>query len=1162
MTYRNRARLMRALRAGWWCRGGGGRRRRRQQQQFVVGREELRARMRGLRKTNNNANTTITTNNTTNNTTNATTRGDEGGRGDEGDGGGEDVASRIAVGCDFCGCHEEDLGGRPSRSEDGGRDDISDMDNCESNDDDENVDDDDDNDDVDEEYARHESYLKWMDGNEKLERERRRVESLFADLVCSRERCDILSERLSEVTRERDRLLSKSSLSSPAVAVAVSSSPMESPQKEEVGEGGGFEKTKIEMSATKIKMLVSEQNDSLTERATELALETAARGGTARLLPVPSCDAGRSMEPKEEAAKEAVEKMKMEGLVAKNEMHLRQYVLQLSTVAHLTEQNDLLTQRVAALETENEEMGDEMDYLMDEILLLRRGKEGGVDMSKNVDTSHSLGSLMFESLSEDGDDDYESYEDDDNYLDSENFVFEEPTMTNQDVNISTEENARFPPTPCQEEGDLILMHQPVGGEDEGGRMVEDVGIVENVGIVDDGSISLSTLKDLEESMITACASVPVVLTPVAHDNNDLSNMLVPHKDQTKSSFGDKVHVIVAAGNMQSRLVAEVVKESASTVPKADETSKMSIAATIAEIVKSESDFDEAYLMPGKRQLYLSGAEELHTEPKETPSIASLELVNEFTVAILELDEESAVAVEFQDENESSVVNIDAIKPNISNPITENNDIFMEDTVESKVTLLSNKRNELDQQRCVGEAEEDGVIEVFDSHPDTNSANECAVINEKDGLEDGAVMKEFDCRPDTITVDQYGVINDEKREISSDEKRKASKETTMMNLSTASTTCLHSNSADLSIQCTDSEVTKSNIPSSKNRDEVTSLQISTALKKIVLEKTSISCSEIGTESSVVILLDKIETLVGDFDATISKKDALISETNEENIDTANSIQLTREEAKIKIGKIEDFASLHAEVKRVELGEQNWLDGIENDGAGVKAFVSNRDLNSADHYLDQKESRHNACGAITNPQRRIHDDLLVRFRDRTAAREEQYSNSSSSQLTREEAKIMIGKIEEKIEDVASLDAEVKRVELGEQNWLDGIENDGAGVKAFVSNRDLNSADHYLDQKESRHNACGAITNPQRRIHDDLLVRFRDRTAAQEEQYSNSSSSSKSYEDFLSFAAAPMIHGEGRNLSEELSSPTTASPQAKKENAVKMLSKLWNRKSRRAV
>ena len=190
------------------------------------------------------------------------------------------------------------------------------------------------------------------------------------------------------------------------------------------------------------------------------------------------------------------------------------------------------------------------------------------------------------------------------------------------------------------------------------------------------------------------------------------------------------------------------------------------------------------------------------------------------------------------------------------------------------------------------------------------------------------------------------------------------------------------------------------------------------------------------------------------------------------------------------------------------------------------------------------------------------MLVRFRDRASAQEEQYRNSSSSQLTREEAKITIGKVEEKIEDVASLDAKVKRVEQDEHNSVNGNEDGGAGVKGFVSNRDLNSADHYFDQKESRHNAGGAIINLPRRSHDDLLVRFRDRAAAQEEQYSNSSSSSKSYEDFLSFAAAPMIHGEGRNTSEELSSPTTASPQAKKENAVKMLSKLWNRKSRRAV
>jgi hypothetical protein len=625
---------------------------------------------------------------------------------------------------------------------------------------------------------------------------------------------------------------------------------------------------------------------------------------------------------------------------------------------------------------------------------------------------------------------------------------------------------------------------------------------------------------------------------------------------------------------------------------------------------------------------------------------------------------------------------------------------MEDTVESKVTLLSNKRNELDQQRCVGEAEEDGaIVEVLDSHPDKKIANEYAMINKKEGsanrsmmmdnqspkstdcvqldeemaiaaylhhenenlacsfesmiseishpfsekddgframmmanktpmwtacvqiekelanasklqdkneslvgsleamitvvshplpkidygfteeaadlkvtlspgkrleldqqpwvgkdIEDGAIIKEFDCHPNTKTVDQYGVTNGEKRKASSDEKRTASRGTMAMNLSPASTACLRSNSADLSLD----DLSTSDIPSSKNRDDITSMQISTELKKIVLEKTSISRSELGTESSVVVLLDKNETLVGNFDATISKNGHPKSGTNDEDIDTVNSIQLTREDAKIKIRKIEDFAALHAEVKWVELDEQNWVDGNEEGGSGVKGFVSNRDFNSVDRYLDQKESRHNTGGAITIPRRRIHDELIVRFRDRAAAQEEQYSNSSSSLLTGEDTKIKIGNIE----NFAALHADVKRMELDELNWVDGNEEGGSGAKGFVSNLDFNSADRYLDQKESRHNAGGAITNPQRRIHDDLLVRFRDRAASQEEQYSNSSSSSKSYEDFLSFAAAPSIHGEGRTLSEELSSPTTAPPQVMKDNAVKMLSKLWNRKSRRAV
>ena len=273
----------------------------------------------------------------------------------------------------------------------------------------------------------------------------------------------------------------------------------------------------------------------------------------------------------------------------------------------------------------------------------------------------------------------------------------------------------------------------------------------------------------------------------------------------------------------------------------------------------------------------------------------------------------------------------------------------------------------------------------------------------------------------------GVINDKKWE--------ASRGTMRMNLSPASTDFLHSNSADLSFD----DFSSSDIPPSKTRDDITSLQISTALKKRVLEKASMSRSELGTESYVVKLLDKNDTLVGNSNATISKNGHIISK-----IDTVNSIQLTREDAKIKIDEFE----------------------------------------------------------------------------------------------------------------------LKRVELDEQNWVDGNEEGGAGVKAFVSSRDFNSADHYFDQKESRRNAGSAIINPQRRINDDLIVRFRDRAAAQEEQYSNSSSSSKSYEDFLSFTAAPTIHGEGRTLSEELSSPTTASQHAMKGNAVRMLSKLWNRKSRSAV
>ncbi len=49
-------------------------------------------------------------------------------------------------------------------------------------------------DDTGDECAQQASYLRWVEGNEMLEREGRRLESLFANLVCSQERCDMLSK--------------------------------------------------------------------------------------------------------------------------------------------------------------------------------------------------------------------------------------------------------------------------------------------------------------------------------------------------------------------------------------------------------------------------------------------------------------------------------------------------------------------------------------------------------------------------------------------------------------------------------------------------------------------------------------------------------------------------------------------------------------------------------------------------------------------------------------------------------------------------------------------------------------------------------------------------------------------------------------------------------
>ena len=66
----------------------------------------------------------------------------------------------------------------------------------------------DNNDDEDEgnsSQLQYATYLKWVQENDMLEHERRKVESLKVDLLCFQERCGILTEKLDEVTTERDR---------------------------------------------------------------------------------------------------------------------------------------------------------------------------------------------------------------------------------------------------------------------------------------------------------------------------------------------------------------------------------------------------------------------------------------------------------------------------------------------------------------------------------------------------------------------------------------------------------------------------------------------------------------------------------------------------------------------------------------------------------------------------------------------------------------------------------------------------------------------------------------------------------------------------------------------------------------------------------------------
>ncbi|KAL3763144.1 hypothetical protein ACHAW5_004647 [Stephanodiscus triporus] len=302
-----------------------------------------------------------------------------------------------------------------------------------------------------------------------------------------------------------------------------------------------------------------------------------------------TCDAGRPNEKHEIDARvvsplrEVDEKTSCGIMEAGAGMHPRRDSRQLSAIAHLTEQNNILKQRVATLEAENEEMGDEMDYLIHEIILLRVEKKGQSHTIKEVDVSGSLGSLMIESLSEDGDYDYYSYDDNDDDANSDSVPPMVSPLRKRYVSLLTEEVVVLSPTPCREEGDLIVLHQ----EDGSANFVD---------AVDDGGRFPTTMKNP-----AASASV-ITASPVQ------SNQASHNCPQKTLHFDDRlrsIHLLTDApmsatelgGNMQMAQAVNVVEISSSIEQRTGENSNVdsSIIFEKNEIANSESVVDQADL---------------------------------------------------------------------------------------------------------------------------------------------------------------------------------------------------------------------------------------------------------------------------------------------------------------------------------------------------------------------------------------------------------------------------------------------------------------------------------------------------------------------------------------------------------------------------------------
>eukprot|EP00571_Detonula_confervacea_P007220 CAMPEP_0172328346 /NCGR_PEP_ID=MMETSP1058-20130122/60306_1 /TAXON_ID=83371 /ORGANISM="Detonula confervacea, Strain CCMP 353" /LENGTH=1108 /DNA_ID=CAMNT_0013045459 /DNA_START=133 /DNA_END=3456 /DNA_ORIENTATION=+ len=209
-----------------------------------------------------------------------------------------------------------------------------------------------------------------MKANEELEEAHQRLEQLASDVVCANEREDMLREKLVKVKREKDALAEELERQAELYKVQEEFGRMKA--NEELEEAH----QRLEQLASDV-VCANEREDMLRERLNKVKKEKEALSNKLFL------EQQQQQTEQQQAHQEVVQK----------------YTQQ---VTRITEENNVLTSKVALLEAENEEMDLELECLVDEMC----ENEGGVVELKGLedlefDTSKKLDDFQEEEEDDD-----------------------------------------------------------------------------------------------------------------------------------------------------------------------------------------------------------------------------------------------------------------------------------------------------------------------------------------------------------------------------------------------------------------------------------------------------------------------------------------------------------------------------------------------------------------------------------------------------------------------------------------------------------------------------------------------------------------------------------------------------------------------------------------